>query len=138
MTDNDWSGWEEEGSPELPSLDDILGSLGFDQEEYDRQVEEALGFLITELNLEQGIDPFAEDADLIPDFDPFAEDEEDGGSMDWRDMVSEDFNGDLRGPFPGYEDVLEYIDSLGFANWEVVYDDLDDVWYAQLQYGAAE
>lgn len=135
MTD-DWSGGEEEGgSFELPSVDDILSSLGFDQDEYERQVDEALGFLITELNVEQGVDPFAEDADLIPFDDPFADDELDGGTMDWRDMVSEDFDGDLRGPFPGYEDALEYIEGLEFASWEVVYDDLDDVWYAQLAYG---
>ena len=138
MSDFDWSGGELEGSPDLPSLEDILSSLDFDQEAYDLQVDEALGFLLTELDLEQGVDPFAEDADLIPLDDPFGDDDEFGGTMDWRDMVSEDFDGDLRGPFPAYEDALEYIEGLGFANWEVVYDDLDDVWYAQLQYGAAE
>lgn len=136
---DDWSGGELEGGGfELPSLNDILFGIGFDQDDYDRQIEEAFAELNSEIDLDLGIDPFAEDADLIPLFDPFADDETDGGTMDWRDMISEDFNGDLRGPFPGYEDVIEYIEGLGFATWEVVYDDEDDAWYAQLQYGAAE
>ena len=138
MTD-DWSGQEIEGEGgDNPLLSEAWDALFSSIDEYDQQIGEAFGLLNLQLDLEEQGDPFAEDADLLlfgDENDPFAEDD---SSADWRDMVSEDFNGDLRGPFPEYVDALEYIEGLEFANWEIVYDDIDDVWYAQLAYGVSE
>lgn len=130
MTDyDDFSGGEEEADSLLPSLNEILFGPDFDQEEYDRQIEEAFAELNSEIDLDLGIDPFAEDEDLLEYYDPFDDEEEEGGTMDWRNATAADFEGDHRGPFPSYDDALFYGNELPLTFWDIVYDDLDDLWY---------
>jgi hypothetical protein len=126
---DDWSGGEGEGDNLLPSLEEILHGPGFDQEEYDRQLEEAFAELNSEIDLDLGIDPFAEDADLLEYDDPFADDEPDVNTMDFREMTAADFEGDHRGPFPSFGDAAIYGNELPLTFWDIVYDDLDDLWY---------
>ena len=132
MAIDDWSGFEDEGSSaggafSAEDFDEAFAALdeAIDIEaelaeiDYQIALDEAFAELESEIDLDLGVDPFADDV-------------EDYGTMDWREMVSEDFNENLRGPFPDYQDALEYIDNLAFASWDIIYDDIDEVWYAQI------
>lgn len=129
MTDYDLTGGEEEENSLLPSLNEILFGPDFDQEEYDRQIEEAFAELNSEIDLDLGIDPFAEDADLLEGFDPSYYEEEEGGTADWTLATAEHFEGDHRGPFPSFDDAQFYGNELPLTFWDIIYDDIDDLWY---------
>lgn len=60
--------------------------------------------------------------------DPFAEDE----PLPFHDLDAFVSEGDLRGPFPSYDDAVEYAGALNFSQWRILYDNVQDIWYVEI------